>query len=55
MFSFKFFLVVIKKNYNMEAWEAIMSDKEARKATHKKKLEEITTILKQLALVSRIE
>ena len=36
---------------NMEAEEAIMRDRETQEAILKKELEEITTILEQLALV----
>jgi len=36
----------------MEAKEAIMRDREAREAIHENKLEEITTLSEQLALVS---
>jgi hypothetical protein len=37
----------------MEAKEAIMRDREAQEATQKKELEEITTLLEQLEVVSK--
>ena len=37
----------------MEVEEAIMRDRETHEAIHRKELEEITTILEQLALVSK--